>query len=1224
MGKCYHFGLILLILLVLLAPLSADWRPGEMKVRLHDLSPSQIQELFQKGFIVDVIRGNLVYLLVTPEELNRLQQLGYTPEVVIPDMARYAQELLNSQEMVGYHDYYGTLNLVDSLLQQFPNLIQKVTYGFSLGSKELYAVKISDHVQTDEAEPEVAFDGCHHGDEIMSSECIVRFMRDLCTQYGSDPQITRLVNEREIWIYPFANPDGRQALTRYNNAGVDINRDWGYMWDGWGGSTAAYSQPETQAMLRWYLDHQFVIAQTGHGGAELISHPWSYRPDPSPDHAFVNFLAGGYATSSGYPSLPYGPGFSGLYPINGSAKDTYYGIRGSMAWTLEVSSNKTPPASQIPTYYGYNKNAMLYLVEMAGQGIAGTVTDAVTGQPVPALVWVRQGSNEYWPVYADPQVGDFHKFVLPGTYEVKITANGYQPVTFTNVTVVDTGATWLNVFLQPALGTFAYQVIASRIPGNNFSDEGMVPWAFGAPDGRSYSLGKAGWIVLDMGSLLQDFPGKDLTVYEGDSSPEGYTVSVSTSYLGPWTILGSASGTAQFDLASAGLSAYRYVRIEDDGDGPLNWRVPDFGFDLDAVEGRSVPPTGPFVVPVALSVQDSASNGNRRLEAGEQAELQFVLYNLGSGPADNVSLKLVSLDTLLTVLADSAMVGHLNSGDSARAGGFLVQVDPQTPHQSLLQVQLNIQADGGYSWTVLQNVVVHQGPRIEVTPVPLVFPATFVNFPGTLQLSIQNQGADTLHIFSATTGTPHFWAAAGQLTVAPGKSSALKMTFQPDDTLLYRDTLRLYSDDPTHLVFQVPLEGRGVLAPDIQLSVDSIAVTLLPTDSSEAVFDLQNTGAGPLNFGARITSFLPGKEDGGVAVNGGGDAFGHVWLDSDEPGGPAFSWVDLSDGSGTEISFSSSNAISNPIDLGFDFALYDQAYHQLRVCTNGWLSFTTFSVSFNNVPLPNPLAPRTLIAPLWDNLEIQSDSKVLYRKDPDRFIVQWNRVYSAGGGGPYTFQVILFQDGDVVLQYLQLNNPDPGYTIGIQNEAGTDGFTVAHNQPYAHDSLAVLITRKSWVSVSPQSGSVAPQSSQTITLKFRTQDFPEGTFWAAVEITSNDPDEPTLLLPIQMTVSSVVSVAEESVVLPTTLTLFQNYPNPFNPTTTIRFQVPEPMKVRVVVYNALGQLVRTLLDRQLTAGEYQVVWDGTSEQGNAVPSGLYFYELQTERTRQIRKMILLR
>jgi hypothetical protein len=83
------------------------------------------------------------------------------------------------------------------------------------------------------------------------------------------PSMTRLVNSREIWIYPFVNPDGRMSMSRYNNAMVDINRDWVYMWDL--ESPAPFSQPELQFTRNWINENQFVISQINHGGSESIS-----------------------------------------------------------------------------------------------------------------------------------------------------------------------------------------------------------------------------------------------------------------------------------------------------------------------------------------------------------------------------------------------------------------------------------------------------------------------------------------------------------------------------------------------------------------------------------------------------------------------------------------------------------------------------------------------------------------------------------------------------------------------------------------------------------------------------------------------------------------------------------------------------------------------------------------------------------------------------------------
>jgi len=89
-------------------------------------------------------------------------------------------------------------------------------------------------------------------------------------------------------------------------------------------------------------------------------------------------------------------------------------------------------------------------------------------------------------------------------------------------------------------------------------------------------------------------------------------------------------------------------------------------------------------------------------------------------------------------------------------------------------------------------------------------------------------------------------------------------------------------------------------------------------------------------------------------------------------------------------------------------------------------------------------------------------------------------------------------------------------------------------------------------------------------------------------------------------------------------TLAQNYPNPFNPTTTIAYSVRIKTPVRLNIYNVAGQLVRTLVDEEKQPGvTYRVVWDGSSNAGQPVSSGVYFYRLTTKGFEQTRKMVLL-
>jgi hypothetical protein len=99
---------------------------------------------------------------------------------------------------------------------------------------------------------------------------------------------------------------------------------------------------------------------------------------------------------------------------------------------------------------------------------------------------------------------------------------------------------------------------------------------------------------------------------------------------------------------------------------------------------------------------------------------------------------------------------------------------------------------------------------------------------------------------------------------------------------------------------------------------------------------------------------------------------------------------------------------------------------------------------------------------------------------------------------------------------------------------------------------------------------------------------------------------------------------DDVVTQPKQFALYQNYPNPFNPTTVIAFQVDRPATVTLEIYNVLGEKVRTAMHSQTTAGHHQVEWDGSSDAGQPVSSGVYFAKLQMDDNSKMIKMCLMK
>lgn len=112
-----------------------------------------------------------------------------------------------------------------------------------------------------------------------------------------------------------------------------------------------------------------------------------------------------------------------------------------------------------------------------------------------------------------------------------------------------------------------------------------------------------------------------------------------------------------------------------------------------------------------------------------------------------------------------------------------------------------------------------------------------------------------------------------------------------------------------------------------------------------------------------------------------------------------------------------------------------------------------------------------------------------------------------------------------------------------------------------------------------------------------------------------------LPLPEQGILSDVEQIDNQ---IPVEYILEQNYPNPFNPVTTIRYSITTPAKVTLQIYNTLGKEIKSLVNKEQSAGTYEVIWDGKDKNDKVVSSGIYFYRINAGKFLETKKMILLR
>jgi murein tripeptide amidase MpaA len=328
---------------------------------------------------------------VSPEHYAALAGAGIRHEVLLADLQRHLDQIraddvaVRAQDDPAWFSTYRSLAEIEARLQAlaatYPQLAALSDLGASIQGRQVKMIRITGPGST-ATRPAFIIHGTQHAREWVTPMSVMYVVDRFLETYATDARVRNIVDHIDFYIMPCVNPDGYE-YTRTTNSqwrknrrdnpgttcdGVDLNRNWGFQWgyDNTGSSgntcsdtyrgTAAFSEPEStnikQLVDSLAAQGRLRVHWDVHANGQAILSPWGYASSPPPpDLPLMNTL--GQLIHDGMFSVrgtdyPYGQGSVILYAANGVTRDYSYGVRGAMAWSIEMGgSTFQPSVSQI-------------------------------------------------------------------------------------------------------------------------------------------------------------------------------------------------------------------------------------------------------------------------------------------------------------------------------------------------------------------------------------------------------------------------------------------------------------------------------------------------------------------------------------------------------------------------------------------------------------------------------------------------------------------------------------------------------------------------------------------------------------------------------------------------------------------------------------------------------------------------------------------------------------
>ena len=291
---------------------------------------------------------NEIDAVVSADEMKLLQAQGAEFKFAFPQnlLAAPDEDYKNPQEIQEF---------VQDIHARYPEITAVKSIGKTLEGRDIYAIKISDNPEIDEIEPVVLVNAMHHAREVMTPEITTDMIEYLVTNYRSNDEVTKWIENNEIWVIPMFNLDGNNKMWNENSMwrkntrnghGVDINRNYPTGWNSCSGSsgstfaqdyrgTAPGSEPETQAMMNFVASIKPVFNISYHSYSEIVIYPFGCRPRKTPAEESVMDIGAEIGRKINYKP---GTAWELLYNADGGDIDWMYTEHQVIPYVIEVNS----------------------------------------------------------------------------------------------------------------------------------------------------------------------------------------------------------------------------------------------------------------------------------------------------------------------------------------------------------------------------------------------------------------------------------------------------------------------------------------------------------------------------------------------------------------------------------------------------------------------------------------------------------------------------------------------------------------------------------------------------------------------------------------------------------------------------------------------------------------------------------------------------------------------